>query len=126
MRSRITQKTEFKKHQKETVEQVQLAFVGTVWCIVRDRLLLTAHHTLNNRAPRNPNDKFHIFAVPNNDEVVYHFPVSQFHLEDATSDLAIFEIPANDNPPVTSRVCGFPLQLCPTAPVSPRRASRLP
>jgi hypothetical protein len=99
MRSRITQKTEFKKHQKETVEQVQLAFVGTAWCIVRDRLLLTAHHTLNNRAPRNPNDKFHIFTVPNNDEVAYHFSVSQFHLEDATSDLAIFEIPANDNPP---------------------------
>jgi|GEM_PF-857638 len=98
MRSHIAQKTQFKKHQKVNVEQVQLAFVGTAWCIVRDRLLLTAHHTLNNGAPRNPDDKFYIFIVPNNEEVAYHFPVSHFHLEDATADLATFEIPATASP----------------------------
>lgn len=55
---------------------------------------MTAHHVLNGGKPRDPNDRFHAFIVPDNGPTAYDFPVSSFILEDATSDFAILELGA--------------------------------
>lgn len=75
-----------------TPPQFQIAIVGTAWCIVENRLLLTAHHVLNGGQPRDPSDRFFIFAVPQNGPVAYHIPVTAFPLEAPESDMAALEI----------------------------------
>jgi hypothetical protein len=72
--------------------QFNLAFVGTAWCISRDRFLVTAHHILNGGKPRNPDDIFYAFAVPGNGLAAYAFPITDFPVEDPTNDLAILEV----------------------------------
>ena len=86
--------------------QVALTFVGTAWCIVESRILVTAHHVLNSGKPRDPNDRFYAFSVPDNGPKAFHFPVAGFLFEDPKSDTAILEIgePAEKGqrvPPVT-------------------------
>jgi len=89
---RIVTKRRGQKKNKPPQIQYQLSFVGTAWCIVQNKYLLTAHHILNNLKPRDPNDKFFAFIVPNNGLNAFHFPVVAFPLEDAASDMAILEI----------------------------------
>jgi len=72
--------------------QIQLGFVGTAWCIVESRFLVTAWHVLNNGAPRDPADRFYVFSVPSNQNEAFHFPVIGFPFEDPVSDTAILEI----------------------------------
>jgi hypothetical protein len=72
--------------------QVSLAFVGTAWCIVESKLLVTAYHVLNGGQPRDSDDRFYIFTVPGNDREAFHFPVIGFPLEDPKSDMAVLEI----------------------------------
>jgi hypothetical protein len=69
-----------------------VAFVGTAWCVVRDRYFVTAHHVFNNGAPREPDDRFVLFFVPGNGLMGYHTPVTGFAVEDASNDMAIIEI----------------------------------
>src|SRR3972149_3754292 len=72
--------------------EVQVSFVGTAWCVVESKVLVTAHHVLNNAQPRQPDDKFYILSVPGNGDQAYHFPVVGFPLEDPSTDAAILEI----------------------------------
>lgn len=72
--------------------QVGLSFVGTGWCVVADRYLVTAYHVLNGGKPRDPANKFYVFSVPGNGNQAFHFPVTAFPLEDEANDLAILEI----------------------------------
>lgn len=58
--------------------QINAAIVGTAWCIVANRYLVTAHHVLNNEQPRDPKDKFFIFSVPQNGMTALHVPVISF------------------------------------------------
>jgi hypothetical protein len=97
-----------RKKQGPPVVQFRLAFVGTAWCIVPDRFLLTAYHVLNEGKPRDPADVFYAFTVPANGDAAYHFPVTAFPLEDADADIAALEI----GPPV------IPGQHIPSAPVT--------
>ena len=66
--------------------QINLAIVGTAWCIVESKLLVTAHHILNNRKKRDPADRFYVFTVPGNGPTAYHFPVVDFPMEDPKSE----------------------------------------
>jgi len=75
-----------------TPPQFRVAFVGTAWCIVQNRYFLTAHHVLNGGQPRNPNDKFSLFFVPNNGPLAFHALVTGFSLEDIPNDMAILEV----------------------------------
>jgi hypothetical protein len=67
---------------------------GSGFCVVPDRYLLTAHHTLNNGQQRDGNDKFYVFIVPHNGNVAHHFPVISFPVERADIDIAVLEIGA--------------------------------
>jgi S1-C subfamily serine protease len=83
-----------RKSKGQSKTQFRLAFVGSAWCIVSDRYLLTAHHVFNDGKPRDPNDKFFVFTVPLNGPAADHFPVIGYPLEDAKTDTAILEIQA--------------------------------
>ncbi len=72
--------------------QTGIHFVGTAWCVVENRFFVTAYHVLNDEQPRNPEDRFFIFAVPQNGLVQYQYPVIGFPLEDPSCDMAILEI----------------------------------
>jgi len=72
----------------------EAAFVGSAFCIVADRYLLTAYHVIKDRQQRNPSDKFYAFIVPQNGDPGYHFPVISFPVERADLDIAVLEIGA--------------------------------
>jgi len=72
--------------------QINLSIVGTAWCFVRNKFLITAHHVFNNGNPRNPADKFVILRAPNNGSRLERMPIVNFNLEDSQSDFAILEI----------------------------------
>ena len=91
--NKIKQGKSKKKHARPP--QFQLTLVGTAWCIVESSLLVTAHHLLNNGKPRDPNDKFYAFIVPGNGPSAYHFPISDFLLEDLNFDMAIMRVDAH-------------------------------
>ena len=81
------------KHKKKGVRrEFEIALVGSSLCVVRNRFLLTAHHILNGGKPRDHNDKFHAFIVPDNGPVAYDFPVSSFVFEDVALDFDILEL----------------------------------
>ncbi|MBA7522995.1 hypothetical protein ES705_15117 [subsurface metagenome] len=77
---------------RETQNRFQLTIVGTAWCIVPRRIFVSAFHILNNGQPRNPNDNFFRFFVPNNGPRAWPTPVVNFLLEDANVDMAILEV----------------------------------
>lgn len=74
------------------VQQFQLGFVGTAWCIKADRYLVTAHHLLNEGKMRDPSDRFYAFTVPGNGLQAFECPIVNFPLEDPSNDLAVLEI----------------------------------
>ncbi len=78
--------------------QVHTSMVGTAWCIVENRYLVTAHHIFNGGQRRDSNDRFFVFSVPQNDLQVFHVPVVTFPLEDPSNDMAIIEIDPSGNP----------------------------
>jgi hypothetical protein len=82
------------------------AIVGTAWCVVASRYLVTAFHTFNSGKPREPQDRFFIFAAPGNGPTAYHTPVVGFPLERSDVDMAVVEIA----PP-----SGFPAHVPPIA-----------
>lgn len=94
--ARVETKAKKGKHKSQgatpATVQVQLGFVGTAWCIVESKFLVTAFHVLNNGAPRDPAHRFYVFSVPSNQNEAYHFPVIGFPFEDPASDTAILEI----------------------------------
>lgn len=96
------------KKKKQPVVQFKLVFVGTAWCVVVNRFLITAHHVLNTGKARDPQDLFYAFSVPGNGLRAFHFPITRFLLEDANCDVAILEI----GPPAT------PGQGIPSAPIT--------
>lgn len=71
-----------------------VAFVGTAWCVVESRCFVTAHHIFNEGKPRNKEDQFLLFFVPNNGPKAFHTPVAGFILEDSANDMAVVEIKA--------------------------------
>ena len=89
-------RTEEKKRRRKGAPkkkvQISLSFVGTAWCIVESKFLVTAHHILNNGQPRDINDHFYAFSVPGNGPKANRFPVVGFPLEDSKSDTAVLEI----------------------------------
>lgn len=80
--------------EKGKVEPAQFgaSLAGSAFCVVADRYLVTAHHILNGGQPRDPDDKFYSFVVPQNGNTAYHFPVISFPLERQDIDTAILEI----------------------------------
>lgn len=96
---RIHKKQQSKSDKKRgKPPQFHLAFAGTAWCIVENKYLITAHHVLNNGKPRDKDDKFYAFTVPGNGPMAYHFPISNFLLEDGSLDIAILEVGAPATP----------------------------
>ncbi len=77
--------------------QVHTSIVGTAWCIVENRHLVTAHHIFNSGQRRDPNDRFFVFSVPQNGPQALHVPVVSFPLEDPSNDMAIIEIDPSGN-----------------------------
>lgn len=69
-----------------------IALVGTAWCVVANRFLVTAFHTFNGGKPRDPNDKFYVLTVPGNGPHAYHTPVVAFPVEREDVDMAVIEI----------------------------------
>src|SRR4029079_16821291 len=84
------------KNAEGTLPSFGVSFVGTAWCVVADRYFVTAHHVLNNGRPRNAQDHFVLFFVPDNGLMGYHTPLTEFVHEDAANDMAIVAI---DSPP---------------------------
>ena len=77
--------------------RVHTSMVGTAWCIVENRYLVTAHHIFNGGQRRDLNDRFFVFSVPQNGLQVFHVPVVSFPLEDPADDMAIIEIDSSRN-----------------------------
>jgi len=101
---RIIKRTKQQGKRKPATTEFRLAFVGTGWCISIDRYLVTAHHVLNNGKPRDSNDLFYAFTVPDNGPAAYQFPVVGFPFEDPVNDLAILELgpPADASQHITA------------------------
>ena len=95
---RIIKKQRKRGKKKRRVAEFKLAFVGSGWCVVADRFLITAHHILNNGKPRDPEDRFYGFTVPGNGPRAFHFPITGFPLEDVNLDIAILEIGPSAEP----------------------------
>lgn len=87
-----TVKPETVKKGKVRPAKIGGAMVGTAFCIVADRYLLTAHHVLNDGQQRDPKDKFYAFVVPQNGDQAYHFPVVSFPVERPDSDIVVLEV----------------------------------
>ena len=77
--------------------QVHTSMVGTAWCIIENRYLVTAHHIFNGGQRRDPDDRFFVFSAPQNGPQVFHAPVVSFTLEDPFNDMAIIEINPSGN-----------------------------
>lgn len=90
--------------------QFQVSLVGTAWCIVDDKYMVTAHHIFNDGKPRITSDKFYVFTVPQNGPKAFHFPVTNYILEDATSDMAIFEVGPSPLSGATIKSCPITLK----------------
>lgn len=71
--------------------QYTAGFVGTAFCLVANTRFLTAHHVFNLGKPRDPIDKFVLFICQDNGPRVLHVPITQFGLEDAATDMTIFD-----------------------------------
>src|SRR5512147_1394681 len=87
--------------------QYAVSFVGTAWCIVENRYFITANHIFNKGQPRNPEDKFILFFVPNNGLMAYHTKVTGFVLENEAYDIALIEI--SSLPPQVTGVPAVPV-----------------
>jgi hypothetical protein len=85
-------KPEKVKKGKVRPPQIIAALVGSAFCIVENKYLMTAYHTFNDSKLRDPNDKFYAFIVPRNDNPAYHFPVISFPLEKPDCDMAVLEV----------------------------------
>ncbi|MFP4641672.1 MAG: serine protease [Dehalococcoidia bacterium] len=77
---------------KSKAPQIQAALVGSAFCIVEDKYLLTAYHIFNGGKQRDPGDRFYAFTVPGNGLKAYHFPVISFPVEKPERDVAVLEI----------------------------------
>jgi len=95
------------KKGREKPAVYEAAMVGTAFCIVADRLMLTAHHVFNNGQPRRNADKFYALVVPQNGPRAYHFPVIAFPFEEPRFDFAVVELGACNTPGV--RIPALPL-----------------
>lgn len=95
-----------KKHGKQHIE-FSLSFVGSGYCILDNKHILTAHHVLNRGQPRVPEDKYFVFTVPQNKEKAYHAPVTAYPLERQDLDLAVLEIGKSSNPEFVLRSGGI-------------------
>jgi len=91
--------------------QFQITLVGTAWCIVDDKYMVTAYHVFNGGKPRIKSDKFYVFSVPQNGPKAFHFPVINFILEDTNSDMAIIEI--GPSPVSDARIKSCPITFKP-------------
>jgi hypothetical protein len=85
--------------------QFQASLVGTAWCIVDNKYVVTAYHIFNNGKPRIESDKFFVFAVPQNGPIAFHFPVAEYIHEDKVSDIAILEVGSPSNPDTNIKSC---------------------
>lgn len=83
--------------------QFNVSFVGTAWCVVPNRYFVTAYHVFNNGQPRDPNDRFNLFFVPNNGPLAFSTPITGFLLEDTVHDIGVIEISA-----CPSQISGIP------------------
>lgn len=86
------------KKERPAPPQFKIGIVGTAWCIAQKRYFVTANHIFNAGQPRDLSDRFFIFVVPQNAALAYHMPVTGFHLEDPSVDMAIMEIDASSVP----------------------------
>ena len=84
-------------HPTGTSGKAEGKFVGSAWCVVDNKYLVTANHVFNDSKERDLNDCFWVFTVPGNKGIAYPAPVTSFILEDAESDMAIIEIDSNAN-----------------------------
>jgi len=88
-----------------TPPQYQISIVGSAWCIVDDKYVVTANHIFNGGKPRIESDKFYVFTVPQNGPKAFPLPVNDYILEDSNSDMAILEIGPAFNHDVRIKSC---------------------
>jgi Trypsin-like peptidase domain len=69
-----------------------LSFVGTGFCIVRDRILFTANHIFNNGNARNQGDRFYAFYAPGNGQRAFNREIVGFPYADPAIDMAAIEM----------------------------------
>jgi hypothetical protein len=93
--------------------QIGAAIVGSAFCVVANRYLMTANHIFNDGQPRDYKDKFYAFIVPGNGDPAFHFPIISFPLERPDVDIAVIEV----GPCVTTgqSISAIPLTFAPQA-----------
>ena len=82
------------KNKKSKTPSFAAGMVGSAFCIVKDKYVLTAQHILNGGKARNLNDNFFAIVVPQNGDSAYHFPIISFPLERQDLDMAVLELGA--------------------------------
>lgn len=80
------------RRKKQTLVEVQCSIVGTAWCAVSDRYLVTAHHVLNEGKAPQEGDRYYAFIVPHNGPTAHHISVTGVSLSEPTLDLAVVEV----------------------------------
>jgi hypothetical protein len=91
LRLQLTRPLRIKKG-REIPAQIGASIVGSGFCVVKNKYVITAFHIFNGGNAREPKDKFYAFTVPQNGDPAFHFPVIGFPLEDPTYDLAVLEL----------------------------------
>lgn len=96
----------------------EIAIVGTAWCVSANSAFVTAFHVLNNLKPRDPAHDYYVLRAPGNGQVLEHWPVTGFPLEDASRDLAVLVAPVPAN-------AGFTVPAIPVALSAPADGTRV-
>jgi hypothetical protein len=113
---RVPESRQQRRQAAQTKQQPGPSFnvgmVGTAWCVAEGKYFVTANHVLmNGTAPRDVNDKFFVFIVPENGTPAFHFPVTGFLLEDSKHDVAVFEIALTPRVPDQPLAAPLPISL---------------
>ncbi len=82
------------KKGKAKPAKISASLAGSAFCIVENRILLTAYHIFNSGKPRDPKDKFYAFIVPQNGPQAHYFPVVGYPFESLNLDIALIEVGA--------------------------------
>lgn len=88
-----------------------VVLTGTVWCVVPDRVFVTAHHVLNDGKARDPNHRYFVVQAPKNGSLLHYWPVTSFLIEDSQRDMVVLEAPVPPGAPIA--VPAVPVSLAP-------------
>ncbi len=100
LRYREVQPPRDKKKNRMVGQQFECSW-GSGFCVLSDRYVVTAHHTLNGGKDFDPQDRLVVFTVPDNGDHASHYPVTAVPVQRADCDIAVLELGKGVDPKVS-------------------------